>query len=587
MVLNKDVDTVYDAKGCPECTQGYHGRIAIEEVLYISDELKATLANPKTTKDELKKMVYTDDVTTLLGDGLEKIINGDTSFEEIFKLIEVDLEIQTIREESIERSERRERNISNKGNLLGNLIIEAPESEAAPVENNNTDPTTEESDEYNGTANVVIPSTANIIIQAPPNANLGSQLSIPTGEDTTTAAPEAPKDATAIDIPAGDSTTQTAPVQTQEPVATTPEAPAPEVSVTAETPNAEENVVSEAPTPTQETVQVQEPIATTPEVPAIPETNATPEVPAQETVQTQETNPGFIDIPADTPLPEVPKTEENTTPEVPTPTQETVQTQEPAPGATDIPANTTVPEAVSVQPETEVIDVPVETPVQTQEPEIINIPTAPETTTEEIINTVEEKTDTTPTPVEEQQTGNLLFQNSVTEEPVQEQQPEPEPSINRLFGTPMVETPETNTDETTTNSIFGNEPTETNTTKEIAVENNENTPQVEPIDTNIIDNINLNDSTEVDTDLDLNLEPEPDSETLQPIQQNNNDQEKDHRSKAFDYLFKYLENEVVNAKDDEFDDNDEDDGNAPQLNRFIPDTIKTDPLDSYFINNNQ
>jgi len=98
LVLNKRVEQVYDPVGCPECTEGYRGRIAIEEVLYINDNLRAVISNPNTTKEELKRLVYTDEVTTLLGDGLEKIIDGNTSFKELFKLIEVDLEMKALKE---------------------------------------------------------------------------------------------------------------------------------------------------------------------------------------------------------------------------------------------------------------------------------------------------------------------------------------------------------------------------------------------------------------------------------------------------------------------------------------------------------
>ncbi|MDD6879326.1 MAG: GspE/PulE family protein [bacterium] len=112
IVLNQNVDYVYDAGGCPECTQGYKGRIALQEVLYISDELRNAIADENTTKDDLKVLVYSGNVTTLLGDGLEKIIKGVTTFSEIFKLIEVDLEMRSLREDTEKirkKKEERER----------------------------------------------------------------------------------------------------------------------------------------------------------------------------------------------------------------------------------------------------------------------------------------------------------------------------------------------------------------------------------------------------------------------------------------------------------------------------------------------
>jgi hypothetical protein len=41
-------------------------------------------------------MVYTKDVTTLLQDGLNKVLEGITSFEEIYKLIEIDNELDNL-----------------------------------------------------------------------------------------------------------------------------------------------------------------------------------------------------------------------------------------------------------------------------------------------------------------------------------------------------------------------------------------------------------------------------------------------------------------------------------------------------------
>ena len=89
--LNKDVQEIYDAiDSCDNCRNGYTGRIAIQEVLLIDDFLRDAINNPDISRDELRKLVYTKDVTTLLQDGLEKVLEGYTSFEEIYKLIEID-----------------------------------------------------------------------------------------------------------------------------------------------------------------------------------------------------------------------------------------------------------------------------------------------------------------------------------------------------------------------------------------------------------------------------------------------------------------------------------------------------------------
>ena len=89
LILNKDVTQIYDTVGCEECGNGYHGRIAIHEVLLINQEIKDAVSSG-VKKEKLRELVYKSDVTTLLQDGLEKVVNGVTSFEEILKIIELD-----------------------------------------------------------------------------------------------------------------------------------------------------------------------------------------------------------------------------------------------------------------------------------------------------------------------------------------------------------------------------------------------------------------------------------------------------------------------------------------------------------------
>ena len=88
-VLNKNIEEIYDNEGCEECNDGFHGRIAIQEVLRINQKIRDALSD-NVSKEELRKLVYSSDVTTLLQDGLEKVVNGDTTFGEILKLIELD-----------------------------------------------------------------------------------------------------------------------------------------------------------------------------------------------------------------------------------------------------------------------------------------------------------------------------------------------------------------------------------------------------------------------------------------------------------------------------------------------------------------
>lgn len=95
-VLNKDVIEIWDTGNCDKCTNGYHGRIAIQEVLLIDEELRDQLANEHLKKDDLRQMVYgRNNTITLLQDGLDKVLKGYTTFEEIYKLIEIENKLDT------------------------------------------------------------------------------------------------------------------------------------------------------------------------------------------------------------------------------------------------------------------------------------------------------------------------------------------------------------------------------------------------------------------------------------------------------------------------------------------------------------
>jgi type IV pilus assembly protein PilB len=108
--LNMNVNEVYSAVGCPECSGGYRGRIAIQEVLLISPEIRDAI-NARMAKAELRNLVYKSNVITLLQDGLYKVLAGFTTIEEVIKLTESDDELNAetkvlaIREKTIKENQ--------------------------------------------------------------------------------------------------------------------------------------------------------------------------------------------------------------------------------------------------------------------------------------------------------------------------------------------------------------------------------------------------------------------------------------------------------------------------------------------------
>lgn len=93
--LNKNITEIWEPHKCDKCISGYLGRIAIQEVLAINDEIRDIISKPNTDKDELRKKVYDEnDTITLLQDGLDKVVKGYTTFEEIYKLVEIENELE-------------------------------------------------------------------------------------------------------------------------------------------------------------------------------------------------------------------------------------------------------------------------------------------------------------------------------------------------------------------------------------------------------------------------------------------------------------------------------------------------------------
>lgn len=87
--LHKDIDYLYSAEGCDDCNHGYKGRVPIHEVLIINQVIRDALTQDMR-KDELRRLVYSQDVTSLLQDGLGKVEQGLTTVEELLKLIDLE-----------------------------------------------------------------------------------------------------------------------------------------------------------------------------------------------------------------------------------------------------------------------------------------------------------------------------------------------------------------------------------------------------------------------------------------------------------------------------------------------------------------
>lgn len=93
--LGIEVNQIYQAVGCSRCRHGYKGRIALQEVLLIDQDIRDAI-NDDAKKEKIREMVYRSDVITLLQDGLYKVIAGFTTFDEVLKLIELEDQMNAI-----------------------------------------------------------------------------------------------------------------------------------------------------------------------------------------------------------------------------------------------------------------------------------------------------------------------------------------------------------------------------------------------------------------------------------------------------------------------------------------------------------
>jgi type IV pilus assembly protein PilB len=88
-ILGLEVPQVFEPVGCPECSFGFKGRVALHEVLAISQEIRDAISN-NVSREELRELVYNKDVITMVQDGFYKVLAGFTTITEVLKLIELD-----------------------------------------------------------------------------------------------------------------------------------------------------------------------------------------------------------------------------------------------------------------------------------------------------------------------------------------------------------------------------------------------------------------------------------------------------------------------------------------------------------------
>ena len=87
LLADGSLPTLFKAAGCAHCANtGYRGRMAVHEVMTMSEEIER-LTVERRSSEEIGRMARDQGMMTLRQDGILKVINGQTSIEEIFRVI--------------------------------------------------------------------------------------------------------------------------------------------------------------------------------------------------------------------------------------------------------------------------------------------------------------------------------------------------------------------------------------------------------------------------------------------------------------------------------------------------------------------
>ena len=79
----------YKGSGCEKCNQfGYKGRIGIYEILIMSPEIKESILAQEISEEKIEDIAIKQGMVVMAQDGILKALNGITSVEEVFRVVE-------------------------------------------------------------------------------------------------------------------------------------------------------------------------------------------------------------------------------------------------------------------------------------------------------------------------------------------------------------------------------------------------------------------------------------------------------------------------------------------------------------------
>ena len=88
-VLEHERPTLYRPTGCEKCEfQGYKGRVAVTELLRMTEEIDEAVAR-KATAREIRSLAHQQGFRSLADDALRRVLDGATSIEEVGRVVDL------------------------------------------------------------------------------------------------------------------------------------------------------------------------------------------------------------------------------------------------------------------------------------------------------------------------------------------------------------------------------------------------------------------------------------------------------------------------------------------------------------------
>ena len=82
-----DIPVIYGPVGCTACSNtGYRGRLAVHEVMAVTEEIER-LTVERASSAEIGRVAREQGMLTLRQDGWEKVMLGQTSVDEILRVV--------------------------------------------------------------------------------------------------------------------------------------------------------------------------------------------------------------------------------------------------------------------------------------------------------------------------------------------------------------------------------------------------------------------------------------------------------------------------------------------------------------------